>query len=34
MTVAAVAIYNHLTPITDNIKDFPMKDLSLHRPVN
>src|SRR5579864_6927774 len=27
--IAAVAIYNQLTLITDNIKDFPMKDLSL-----
>jgi predicted nucleic acid-binding protein len=32
--IAAVAIHNHLTLITDNIKDFPMKDLSLHPPVN
>lgn len=28
--IAAVAIHNHLTLITDNIKDFPMKELSLH----
>lgn len=28
--VAAVAIYNQLTLITDNVKDFPMKELALH----
>jgi predicted nucleic acid-binding protein len=28
--VAAVAIYYHLTLITDNVKDFPMPELSLH----
>jgi predicted nucleic acid-binding protein len=27
--IAAVAIYNDLTLLTDNTKDFPMKDLSL-----
>ncbi len=32
--VAAVAIHDRLTPITDNIRDFPMKELSLHRLVN
>lgn len=28
--IAAVAIHNQLTLITDNTKDFPMKDLSLY----
>ena len=28
--IAAVAIHNHLTLITDNVKDFPMKELSLY----
>ena len=28
--IAAVAIHNQLTLITDNIKDFPMKNLSLY----
>lgn len=28
--VAAVALHYHLTLITDNIKDFPMPDLSFH----
>jgi predicted nucleic acid-binding protein len=32
--VAAVAIHNNLTLITDNTKDFPMKELSLHPSVN
>jgi predicted nucleic acid-binding protein len=29
-TIAAVAIYNHLTLITDNVKHYPMKELSLY----
>ncbi len=28
--IAAVAIHNHLSLITDNVKDFPMPELSLH----
>jgi predicted nucleic acid-binding protein len=28
--VAAVALHHHLTLITDNTKDFPMKDLAFH----
>jgi predicted nucleic acid-binding protein len=28
--VAAVAIYNELTLLTDNVKDFPMKNLLLY----
>jgi tRNA(fMet)-specific endonuclease VapC len=28
--IAAVAIYNQLTLLTDNTKDFPMADLSLY----
>jgi predicted nucleic acid-binding protein len=28
--IAAVAIHNQLTLITDNIKDFPMKELTLY----
>ena len=28
--IAAVAIHNQLTLVTDNVKDFPMKDLSLY----
>jgi predicted nucleic acid-binding protein len=32
--VAAVAIHNHLTLITDNVKDFPMKELSLYSLLN
>ena len=27
--IAAIALLNNLTLITDNVKDFPMKDLSL-----
>jgi predicted nucleic acid-binding protein len=27
--IAAVAIHNGLTLLTDNVKDFPMDDLSL-----
>jgi predicted nucleic acid-binding protein len=30
VTIAAVVIHNRLTPLTDNIKDFPMADLSLY----
>ena len=29
-TIAAVAIFHELTLITDNAKDFPMKELSLY----
>jgi predicted nucleic acid-binding protein len=29
-TIAAVALHNELTLITDNIKDFPMEDLSIY----
>jgi predicted nucleic acid-binding protein len=29
-TIAAVALHYHLTLLTDNTKDFPMKDLSLY----
>lgn len=32
--VAAVAIHNRLTLITDNFKDFPMKELSLYPLLN
>jgi predicted nucleic acid-binding protein len=28
--IAAVAIYHELTLMTDNVKDFPMEDLSLY----
>jgi tRNA(fMet)-specific endonuclease VapC len=28
--IAAVALSNHLILLTDNVKDFPMKDLSLY----
>src|SRR5437867_1270581 len=28
--IAAVAIHNHLTLITDNTKDFPMREIRLH----
>jgi predicted nucleic acid-binding protein len=28
--IAAVAIQNQLTLLTDNVRDFPMKELSLH----
>jgi len=28
--IAAVAIFNELTLLTDNVKDFPMKNLLLH----
>ena len=28
--IAAVALHHQLTLITDNVKDFPMPDLSLH----
>jgi predicted nucleic acid-binding protein len=28
--IAAVAIHNRLTLLTDNVKDFPMRDLVLH----
>jgi predicted nucleic acid-binding protein len=28
--IAAVAVYNDLTLLTDNVKDFPMKDLTLY----
>jgi predicted nucleic acid-binding protein len=28
-TMAAVAVENHLTLITDNVRNFPMKELSL-----
>jgi predicted nucleic acid-binding protein len=30
VTIAAVALYHHLTLITDNLKHYPMKELSLH----
>ncbi|HEX3683460.1 MAG TPA: hypothetical protein VHU83_13065 [Bryobacteraceae bacterium] len=30
-TIAAVAIHHRIPPITDNIKDFPMKELQLYR---
>ena len=30
VTIAAVAIHNQLTLITDNVKHFPMKELSLY----
>jgi len=29
-TIAAVAMINDLTLLTDNVKDFPMKELALH----
>ncbi len=29
-TIAAAAIHNGCTLITDNVKDFPMKELRLH----
>jgi predicted nucleic acid-binding protein len=29
-TIAAVALVHELTLLTDNVKDFPMKDLSLY----
>jgi predicted nucleic acid-binding protein len=28
--IVAVAIYNHLTLLTDNTKDFPMRELNIH----
>lgn len=28
--IASVAIHNGLTLLTDNVKDFPMKELSIH----
>lgn len=28
--IAAVALVHELTPITDNVKDFPMKELALY----
>ena len=31
VTVAAVALYHHLSLITDNVKHYPMKELSLYR---
>jgi predicted nucleic acid-binding protein len=30
VTVAAVALYHHLTLITDNVKHYPMQELSLY----
>ena len=30
VTIAAVAIHNRLTLITDNVKHYPMKDLMLY----
>jgi predicted nucleic acid-binding protein len=30
VTVAAVALYHHLTLITDNAKHYPMKEVSLY----
>jgi predicted nucleic acid-binding protein len=30
VTIAAVALYHHLTLITDNLKHYPMKELSLY----
>jgi predicted nucleic acid-binding protein len=30
VTIAAVAIHHHLTLLTDNLKHYPMKDLSLY----
>jgi hypothetical protein len=30
VTIAAVALYHHLTLITDNSKHYPMKELSLY----
>jgi predicted nucleic acid-binding protein len=30
VTIAAVALYHRLTLITDNLKHYPMKELSLH----
>ena len=30
VTIAAVALYHHLTLITDNLKHYPMTELSLH----
>jgi len=30
VTIAAVAIYEQLTLLTDNVKDFPMRELSLY----
>ena len=31
VTVAAVALYHHLTLITDNAKHYPMKEVSLYQ---
>jgi len=30
LLIAAVAIEEGLTLLTDNVKDFPMRDLSIH----
>jgi len=30
VTIAAVALYHHLTLITDNLKHYPMTELSLY----
>ena len=30
VTIAAVAIYEQLTLLTDNVKDFPMRELILY----
>jgi len=30
VTVAAVALYHHLTLITDNVKHYPMEELSMY----
>jgi predicted nucleic acid-binding protein len=30
VTIAAVALYHHLTLITDNLKHYPMKELNLY----
>ena len=32
--IAAVAIHNRITLITDNVKDFPMKEVSLYPAAN
>jgi tRNA(fMet)-specific endonuclease VapC len=32
VVIAAVALSNQLTLLTDNVKDFPMKELSLYSP--
>jgi hypothetical protein len=29
-TIAAVAVFHALTLVTDNVRDFPMKELSLY----